>query len=188
MRIRVDEIPEAGRTLRFHWDQEKLQQFVPPDDPFGLKLLRPVNVVLQVSRLTGHVRIEGKIEGALDVVCHRCLGTFSYPIDEPVDVYLVEEEPASREDEEEEELEAEEMIYEFFDGEVIDIDQMVAEQIFLSLPVKLLCSEECKGICPRCGVNLNEEPCRCKADGRGSPFAKLASLKAVLPGSKADER
>jgi uncharacterized protein len=186
MLIRVDEIPEAGRTLRFHWDQEKLEQFVPPDDPFGIKLSRPINVVLDVNRRTDHIRVEGRIEGALDVTCHRCLSVFSYPIDERVDVYLVEEDPDAREDEKE--LEADELLHEFFDGEVIDIDQLVAEQIFLSLPVKVLCSEECKGICPRCGVNLNEEACRCKSDAKGSPFTKLASIKAGLPGFKTDER
>lgn len=182
MRIRVDEIPESGRTLRFHWDEDKLLQFLPPDDPFGIKLPRPVNVVLTVNRRTDHVRITGKIEGFLEVDCHRCLQPFSYPLDEEVDVYLVEENHAGQE--EEKELESEELVYEFFDGEVIDIDQLVAEQMFLALPVKVLCSEDCRGICPRCGVNRNLEECRCGPEDKGSPFSKLASIKNRLPDSR----
>lgn len=182
MRIRVDEIPESGRTLRFHWDQEKMAEFVPPDDPFGLKLLHPVNVALTINRHRGHLRITGKIEGAIEVVCHRCLTAFEYPLNEDVDIYLVEEEQAPRD--EEKELELEELAYEFFDGEVIEIDQLVAEQIFLALPVKVLCSEDCKGICPGCGATLNNEVCGCKAGGKGSPFEKLASIKSELPDSK----
>ncbi|MCE5334996.1 MAG: DUF177 domain-containing protein [Desulfobacteraceae bacterium] len=179
MRVRVDEIPESGRTLRFHWDEERLRQFVPPGDPFQPKLVRPVNVVLYIVRNPDHIRVTGKIAGSLEVACHRCLQPFPFALEEEVDVYLIEESRAP--EDEEKELEDEEIAYEFFDGEAIDIDQLVAEQIFLALPVKVLCSEDCKGICPRCGVNLNEEACRCGDDAKDSPFAKLHSLKGDLP-------
>ncbi len=182
MRIRVDEIPESGRTLRFHWDQEKLAEFLPPDDPFGLKLLRPVNVTLTINRLREHIQITGRIEGSIEVVCHRCLKDFGYPLKEDVEIYLVEEDQAP--EEEETELDLEELEYEFFDGEIIDIDQLVAEQIFLALPVKVLCTDDCKGICPSCGANLNDEPCRCEVKSSGSPFEKLASIKPKLPESR----
>jgi uncharacterized protein len=181
MRIRVDEIPESGRTLRLHWDEERLRQFVPPDDPFNPKLIRPLNVVLDLSKNADHIRVTGKIEGSLEVDCHRCLRTFSFPLNEDVDIYLVEEDRAPEEDEKE--LDAEELIYEFFDGEVIEIDRLIAEQIFLTLPVKVLCSEDCRGICPRCGANLNEEACQCKAGNGQSPFAKLESFRRQLPDS-----
>jgi len=178
MRVRVDEIPESGRTLRFHWDEDGLRQFLPPGDPFNLKLLRPVNVVLNLNRHPDHTRITGKIEGPLEVCCHRCLAPFRLALDEPVDIYLIADERVPKA--EEKELVPHELAYEFFDGEVIEVDQLVAEQIFLALPVKLLCSEDCKGICPGCGANLNEEACRCKAGGRQSPFAKLKLVKTGL--------
>ena len=175
MRIRIDEIPESGRTLRFHWEQDRLSQFVPPDDPFSLDLLRPVNVVLDLNRPTDHIRITGKIEGYLKVCCHRCLKPFPLFLNEAVDIYLVEKERMPKEGEKE--LEPDETVYEFFDGEVIEVDHLVAEQIFLALPVKVLCGEECKGICQGCGANLNEEACRCRTDQGHSPFEKLKSIE-----------
>lgn len=176
MRVRVDEIPDSGRTLSFHWDQEMLSRFVPPDDPFNLKLFGPLNVILFLDKRADHLRITGTIKGALEVSCHRCLRPFMLPMDERVDIYLVTQEQTPRDDEKE--LEPDELLYEFFDGEVIEVDRLVAEQIFLALPVKLLCSDDCRGICPGCGANLNEEACRCKADdGSRSPFAKLRLLK-----------
>ncbi|MGA2404055.1 MAG: DUF177 domain-containing protein [Syntrophobacteraceae bacterium] len=182
MRVRIDEIPESGRTLRFHWDEDRLRQFVPPDDPFNLTLLRPVNVVLNLNRHPDHVRITGKIEGSLEVSCHRCLKPFALPLYEPVDLYLVEKERMPKDAEKE--IEPDELVYEFFDGEVIEVDRLIAEQIFLALPVKVLCSEECKGICTGCGANLNnEEACRCKTDSRQTPFSKLKSIKPRLPES-----
>jgi uncharacterized protein len=178
MRVRIDEIPESGRTLRFHWDEDRLSQFLPSGDPFNLKLLRPVNVVLNLDRYPDHTRITGQIEGSLEVSCHRCLGRFQLPLNEPVDIYLVADQRVPKD--EEKELVPDELAYEFFDGEVIEVDQLVAEQIFLTLPVKLLCSEDCRGICPGCGANLNEEACRCKTGDRQSPFAKLKLIKPGL--------
>jgi uncharacterized protein len=180
MRIRVDEIPDAGRFLHFHWDESQLSRFLPPDDPFEPRLDRPVNVDLEINKQPDHIRIRGSITGAVQVACHRCLSVFSRPLNEQVDIFLIPEERAP--EEEETELEADEMDYDFFDGEVIEIDELVAEQIFLSLPLKVLCSDTCRGLCPGCGANLNEEPCRCEKKSADSPFAKLEAVKARLPG------
>ena len=180
MRVRIDEIPESGRTLSFHWDQEMLAGFVPPGDPLNPALSIPVNVRLFLDKQTDHVRITGTIKGALEVACHRCLKPFTFPLDEQVDIYLVTLEHADRDDEVE--LEEDELLYEFFDGEVIEVDRLAAEQIFLALPVKILCSDDCKGICPGCGANLNEEACRCKPDRSRSPFARLRLVEKKEPG------
>ena len=175
MRVRIDEIPESGRTLRFHWDEDRLRLFLPPDDPFDLKLLRPVNVVLNLNRRPDHIRITGKIEGSLEVNCHRCLRPFPLSLNEPVDIYMVANDRMPKD--EAKELEPDELLYEFFDGEVIEVDRLVAEQIFLALPVKLVCSDDCMGICPGCGANLNEDTCRCKAPASRSPFEMLRAIK-----------
>lgn len=181
MRIRADEIPDSGRFLHFHWDEDRLNSFLPPEDPFALKLVRPVNVDLQIYRRTDHIRIQGTIEGVLQLACHRCLKPFEWFLNETVDVFLIEGEQTP--EEEETDLEVDELDYEFFDGEIIEIDNLVAEQVFLALPYKVLCSETCKGLCQRCGANLNDEPCTCKKDNRGSIFAKLQSLRDRLPGA-----
>ena len=181
MRVRVDEIPDAGRTLRLRWDEERLKQFLPPEDPFELKLPRPLDVVLELSKHTDHVRVAGTIEGTLVSACHRCLKSCTLPVNEQVDILLVEEQQAPQVDDAE--IEAEEMEFEFFDGEIIEVDRLVAEQLFLALPVKVLCSEECRGLCPGCGANLNDEACRCRRDSKGSAFSRLEQIRSRLPGS-----
>jgi uncharacterized protein len=184
MRIRVDEIPESGRFLHFHWDDARFRQFLPAEDPFEFKLIRPLNVDLEIQRRTDHIRVQGTLQGTLEVVCHRCLKAFPWPLEEPVDVFLVEgEEPQPSE---EIELEAGDLDYEFFDGVTIEIDHLVIEQISLALPVKILCSEHCRGLCPRCGANLNEEPCRCEKSADSSPFAALEAIKTRLTSAKND--
>lgn len=184
MRIRVDEIPDSGRFLHLHWDEERLSHFQPPEDPFRIKLLEPVNVDLEIQKLPDHLRITGDIQGTLRVACHRCLEEFSWELREEVDLHLLVEKPEAEEDEEEPEFEEEDLDIEFFDGEVIDVDRLVAEQIFLALPYKLLCSDACKGLCPRCGANLNTETCTCAKDTGGGTFAALGALKERLPRSR----
>jgi uncharacterized protein len=181
MRIRVDEIPEAGRTLRLRWDHSRLLPYLPEDDPFELKLLRPIEVELELMRHPDHVRVLGKIRGELQLSCHRCLSPFQWRLEESVDVYLMPEETAPAD--EEMEFEEEDLEYEFFDGQVIEIDQLIAEQIFLALPFKVLCSEDCRGLCLKCGANLNEEPCRCGGVEAKSPFAALLKLRERPPGA-----
>ncbi len=181
MRIRVDEIPDSGRLLHLHWGQEKLRQFLAQDDPFELNLLRPVNVDLEISRKMDHIHVTGSVKGSLQVACHRCLKSFPWALDEAVDVVLVEEERLP--DDEEIELDADELELEIFDGVAIEVDRLIAEQIFLALPYKVLCSETCKGICPGCGVNLNDETCTCKQDENKSAFSVLRAIKARLPDS-----
>lgn len=184
MLIRVDEIPDAGRFLHFHWDDARLRRFLPEDDPFEFRLIRPLNVDLEIQIRTDHIHVAGTIKGTLQVNCHRCLQPVPWPLDEKVAVFLVEEE--ARESSEEIELEAKDLDYEFFDGMVIDVDALVVEQLFLALPVKILCSDHCRGLCPHCGVNRNEESCDCDKKTADSPFAALATIKVGLPGSSED--
>ena len=178
MRIRIDELPDSGLSLRFQWGEEQLGPCRSPDDPFELRLPRPVDVELEIQRLDGRIRVTGTVRGELETACHRCLELFRRPLNEQVDVSFVEGRPPELE--EEAELGEEELEAVFLDGEEIDMDLLVAEQVFISLPFKVLCSESCKGLCPRCGANLNEEACRCDAGGKGSPFD---ALKALTPGS-----
>jgi uncharacterized protein len=180
MRIRVDEIPDAGKFLHFHWDAGRLRHLLPPDDPMPIALARPVEVDLEIHKLPDHVRVTGNVQATLQIACHRCLEVYSLPLKQQVDAFLVKTERKEA-SEENVELDAEELEYEFFDGDVIDVDLLVAEQIFLALPLKALCAEECKGICPRCGANLNVEVCSCPKKSSKSPFAGLHSVKLALP-------
>ena len=64
----------------------------------------------------------------------------------------------------------------FIKGEEIDLKDIVREQIYLSIPMKSLCSEGCLGLCPICGKNLNQGPCQCKGEKGHPGFLKLKNL------------
>ena len=182
MRIRVDEIPEGGRFLHFTWTEAHFQRFLPPGDPLTFGFDQPLNVDLEVYKKPDHVRIQGAIRATFQLDCHRCLERFAWELEQPVEVLLLyQQKSPGQVDDEDLELTSEELDQTFFDGEEIDIDALVAEQVLLALPLKALCSDQCRGICPRCGINLNVEICRCADSQKPSPFTVLQTIREQLP-------
>lgn len=115
------------------------------------------------------------MSGRLKVPCDRCLETYILPVDAAFRLFLVL--PPPGEAGEEVELSEEDLSTDYITANEIDLAELVREQIYLALPMKLLCREDCRGICPRCGVNLNEAACCCKEDRTHPAFAKLKTLK-----------
>ena len=74
------------------------------------------------------------------------------------------------------ELTEAEMSVSVFDGQAIDVDEMVKEQILLAVPTRMLCREDCKGICPECGTDLNVGECKCVKDDIDPRWAALKNL------------
>jgi uncharacterized protein len=86
-------------------------------------------------------------------------------------VYLLV--PRDKADQEEIELLDDDMEVDFVKGDKVDLSDIVREQIYLSLPMRSICKESCRGLCPVCGANLNERSCQCmKAEGHPA-FSKL---------------
>lgn len=74
---------------------------------------------------------------------------------------------------------AEDEDFSLYEGKVIELDPMLYEQLLLAQPTIYLCSEECKGLCPICAVNLNQGACKCAPVVPAHPFDALKSLKIV---------
>ena len=66
------------------------------------------------------------------------------------------------------------------DGPVVDLAEVAREQVDLALPLRVLCRDDCRGLCPGCGADLNREACRCTSVGGDERFAGLARLKDAL--------
>jgi uncharacterized protein len=179
MRIRVEEIPESGEFIDLDWGEDELSRFHVQEDPYRLHMKEPIHVYLEIHKNPDHIHVGGTIHGRMLLSCHRCLREVPQEIDEKVSFFLVAHRvgPAV----EELELEEKDLDTEFFDGQVIDVDQLIAEQVLLALPLKVLCTASCRGLCPTCGANLNVEACRCPRETKQTPFSVLEKLKPHLP-------
>jgi uncharacterized protein len=128
----------------------------------------------------GHsVHVRGRLVSPLRLECGRCLETFTHSLDQDLDLFYLPHRPDDdREEEDEVELTDRDMVVAYYKGDRLDLGEVVREQCFLSLPLKRLCREDCRGRCPSCGRNRNAETCGCPApEESGDPrFAGLKKL------------
>jgi len=120
-------------------------------------------------------RLKGRVVASVQVQCDRCLFPFAIPVDAPFDVFYAPIEtlrPA-----EEMPLGQQDLDYGFYRDERMDVDNLVREQILLAMPFRWLCKDDCQGLCPKCGADLNQGSCSCQQDITDSRWAELLELK-----------
>ena len=135
----------------------------------------PLQVDVKVSKAGDKFLVDGTLAGVVKVRCDRCLETFDLGVKSAFNVYLVVR--PSGPSEEDVELLDEDMEVEFLKGEMMDLDDVVREQVYLSVPMKCVCKSDCRGLCPQCGANLNVAPCSCRSEVGHAAFSKLENLK-----------
>lgn len=170
MRIQLENL-EGGRG--------DFAQVYQPDE------LNPVDervILTQPATVSGKIRlsgnevfVEGHVETLAQLECDRCLKPVQLPVN--ADFSLEYMTGAEYESSSVAALSEEEMSVSVFDGESIDVDEIVKEQILLALPARTLCQEECKGICPECGIDLNTGQCNCTPNEVDPRWAALKDLK-----------
>lgn len=133
-------------------------------------LSRPLEARIKVSRVSDKFVVQGTLSGELKIRCDRCLEPFDLAVETSFHLYLVTR--GGGESEEEVELLDEEMEVDFIKGETLDLDEVIQEQLYLSVPMKCVCAAACRGLCPQCGANLNVAPCRCGTRTAGVAFSK----------------
>jgi len=128
-----------------------------------------VNAVAELRGAEIHVR--GHLGTNLEASCDRCLGPVVMPVERDFDLYYRPVSSIARA--EEVELPEDELEVGFFSGNGFEFDDVVTEQVILSVPMKMICKTDCRGLCPVCGSNLNVEKCGCSATAEISPFSSL---------------
>jgi len=136
----------------------------------------PVHLVIDVYKERDTYRVAGRVETELELECGRCLEPFVVPVDSTFELRYVA--AAANAGEGEREVAEDDLTTAFYKDEQLDLGELMHEQFMLALPMKPLCSESCKGLCPHCGTNLNTASCDC-APAWKDP--RLVALEALLP-------
>lgn len=143
-------------------------------DTFRVTL--PVTLSFDIDRQeTGRYRVAGRVSSTLELMCSRCLEPFALPVEGDFDLCYVPRTENVGEDETE--VEEDDLSTAFYADDQIDLGQLVMEQFQLAVPMKPLCRDACKGLCPQCGMNLNTETCRCSTTWSDPRFEALKQLK-----------
>jgi uncharacterized protein len=180
MLININDVLEGGLSLDIEESGAELVQMALGSlsaknaKKLGFSFLSPVGVHLDLSRLDGNLLIAGSLKGVLGLQCANCTKDFSYDVasDFTYCTLVGLNDDGGGESDFESALDAKSAHVE--DAE-LNVTALVLEQISLEVPVKPLCSKGCKGLCTKCGTDLNESKCDCASAPRVDP--RLAGLK-----------
>lgn len=160
LKINLTILPEEGLPLSFSEGAVWFKECFSDDELPEFSMVK-VDVNCLVTRSGDTIYIRGELAAQISQECARCLELTTIPIGGEFIYTLV---PAKAELEEDLELTAQELETSYYRGEFIDLAPMICEQIVLHAPMRILCADDCKGLCPRCGVNLNTGSCNCRSD------------------------
>ncbi|MBA3014998.1 MAG: DUF177 domain-containing protein [Proteobacteria bacterium] len=172
MKILFDEIPETGLTLGIHD-----ASWFPEGD---WSSVGPVQADLLMTRRNRQVVLDGRLQFVIRVECDCCLEAYEDRYDECFQIefeYLPSDDPYWSVDAGEHECPEEEMDVVFIREPALNVENILEQQVLLMLPVKRVCSDNCRGLCSHCGKNLNKAPCTCRENESNSPFKALAQIK-----------
>jgi uncharacterized protein len=164
---------------KLHGSREHLERtfqpsvFDPQDDEY--RVAAPVELTLDVQKLgDAAFGVSGRARTELEVECSRCLEPFRVPVDAAFDLrYVPQSENAG---EGEREVGEADLATAFYRDGMLDLVELLREQFVLALPMKPLCTEECRGLCAECGTNLNKTQCGCAPKWEDPRLAPLKSL------------
>ncbi|HXP84015.1 MAG TPA: DUF177 domain-containing protein [Bryobacteraceae bacterium] len=139
-------------------------------------VLKAIGKVELVTGALGEIRVRGHLMVDMQADCDRCLEPAPLPVDSDFELYYRPVESGYQEEVALDEGEAE---MGFYEGEGIELNDVLREYVLLALPMQRLCSENCKGICPVCGQNRNQKECGCRAAQADDRWAALNALKEL---------
>jgi uncharacterized protein len=147
------------------------------------EFLEPFSIRLKAFSVREIIEVQGTLKTRARLSCSRCLKNFDTPLASDFELSYTKEIPGLMDvfDEQEIELKVEEIGMFYFKGEEINLQQGIQEQVVMALPLQPLCDENCKGLCPQCGSDLNQGDCGCKRELSANKFAVLKNLKLDNP-------
>ncbi len=183
MQVKVEEIQDKGLSLTEPVKPLVLSEALSESE--GFKLVSAGKLSAEFKKVSGRIHLKGSLDVEVSAPCKRCVKDVTVKLPLRFQLRMVTEEHPREEGAEDDDLGAPEagsfdldaVDAEPFDGKTIDLDPIVREQVLLALPVSVLCKEDCRGLCPTCGQDLNEKECGHEPSRAFSPFAKLKDLK-----------
>ena len=149
------------------------------EDEDAYRVVSPVQLAFDIHKDKERFRLVGSVRAELELGCGRCLEPFRLLVDRTFDLRYLPQAEASTEAETE--VGDEDLETSFYRDEQIDLNDLLREQFYLALPMKPLCAEACRGLCPQCGTNQNTGSCDCAPAWEDPRLAALRELKSHEP-------
>jgi uncharacterized protein len=176
----ISQLKEGENKLHFDsgrdvWVKEVIQRV----EQQGYKFETPLSVDGNLVKLEPDYYLKGNLRCTVQHTCGRCAESFPLVLDSNFDIAFAhvkhDRAKTARLTDESDEIDIN-----FFEGNEIDLGPVLEEQFFLGIPYQAICTATCKGLCQRCGTNLNAGNCECRGGNPVSPFSVLKNIKASV--------
>lgn len=137
--------------------------------------LKATGKVELVTGSLGEIRARGHVSATMEADCDRCLELARFPVDSDFELYY---RPVAEGYGEDTAIDTSEAEMGFYEGDGIELNDVLREFVLLALPMQRVCSETCKGICPVCGQNRNQKECGCQAEAVDDRWAALKNISS----------
>ena len=171
MRIEVENLRERAEAFSHSYAPGEVEI-----EDEGARLVAPAEVRGDASLKGEEVRVRGKIVTEVELLCDRCAAPSRAPLEVEFDTRFIPQSKAAVETDNVRLL-TEDLGLAAYEGDAVDLDELVREQILLALPSRTLCREDCKGLCQKCGADLNAGQCSCEQGETDPRWAALADFK-----------
>lgn len=169
MKIRIDNILPDGLPL----DCDIIPNDIDQSD-FDFAIVEPIHFCGGLTPFNSGIMLEGRFNTSIQTRCGRCLTTFTTAISDTFKLFFTQSLRCDEDDDDTQEtmdnVDCEQI------SDVIDLTLYLREQVILHVPLKIICDENCKGLCPHCGINLNENSCTCDTVSIDPRLFKLKQL------------
>lgn len=181
--IAIDEIPEEGMNVEADKDDQWLLNVV--EEVYDGKMCHneELALILTIHKFDKNINLSGEFIGTLKSECDRCLVEFEERISVPISVTMAPlyENERAKEKEKKKGVNLEVVLddedFSYYEGDIIELSDLIREQLIVDAPMQRLCNENCAGLCGGCGQNLNQGKCKCSKEDVDPRWAALKTLK-----------
>ena len=173
MKLNVHEIDEVAKELVYEESTDALNGLLLHGQVCDFEFPATAEVRVDYYRAGPELFFQGHIDGSVVGHCARCLEEYTFDVAKDFFVVLIPKADLAGEVE----LTDDDLDLSFYEGDQVDLSPLVREQIILALPTRPLCRDDCKGLCPHCGANLNAQACPCTESSGDPRLAVLRNLK-----------
>ena len=170
----------VGSTRKLDINTPRLvlsDESIDPDEPTPIEAYN-VRGKVKVTRLSQDLLVQGDVSADVHLECSRCLEQFSLPVTGSLEEkYLPAVDVESGRPIKRDATEEDDDAFQVDANHLMDLTEPVRQALLVSLPIKPLCREDCAGLCPQCGANLNEGPCDCPRESTDNRWAALQELR-----------
>jgi uncharacterized protein len=173
VKIRIEDITADAKELAFAEPEQDINRVLGQGPIREYHLEGPVQVSVSYYRAGTELFFAGDLKTRTMAICARCAEEFDVAGDRPFRYVLSPKVIGYDGDD----ARAEDLEFSLYEGEEVDLSPLIREQVLLALPTRPLCREDCRGLCPHCGVNLNRATCKCRVETLDPRLESLSSIK-----------